>query len=53
VGGELMPRATRGGPERILAAAFTCFGRYGYKRVSLEQIAQELGISRAARSRST
>jgi AcrR family transcriptional regulator len=42
------PRATRGGPERILPAAFTCFSRYGYKRVSLEQIAQETGISRAA-----
>jgi AcrR family transcriptional regulator len=41
-------RRTRGGPERILAAAFTCFSRYGYKRVSLEQIAQETGISRAA-----
>ncbi len=41
-------RPRRGGPERILAAAFTCFSRYGYKRVSLEQIAQETGISRAA-----
>jgi len=41
-------RPTRGGPERILPAAFTCFSRYGYKRVSLEQIAQETGISRAA-----
>ncbi len=47
--GEATPaRRTRGGPERILAAAFTCFSRYGYKRVSLEQIAQETGISRAA-----
>jgi AcrR family transcriptional regulator len=41
-------RPRRGGPERILAAAFTCFSRYGYKRVSLGQIAQETGISRAA-----
>jgi len=41
-------RARRGGPDRILAAAFTCFSRYGFKRVSLEQIAQETGISRAA-----
>ena len=41
-------RPTRGGPERILSAAFTCFSRYGYRRVSLEQIAQETGISRAA-----
>ena len=41
-------RPTRGGPERILPAALTCFSRYGYKRVSLEQIAQETGISRAA-----
>jgi len=35
-------------PESILAAAWTCFARYGYKRVALEQIAQEAGISRAA-----
>ena len=35
-------------PERILAAAYTCFARYGYKRVALEQIAAEAGISRAA-----
>jgi AcrR family transcriptional regulator len=42
------PRPRRAGPERILAAAFTCFSRYGYKRVSLEQIAQEAGVSRAA-----
>jgi AcrR family transcriptional regulator len=41
-------RARRGGPERILAAAFTCFSRYGFKRVSLEQVAAETGISRAA-----
>jgi AcrR family transcriptional regulator len=41
-------RVRRAAPERILAAAFTCFSRYGYKRVSLETIAQEAGISRAA-----
>ncbi len=41
-------RAARTAPENILAAAFTCFGRYGYKRVALEQIAHEAGISRAA-----
>lgn len=41
-------RPTRGGPGRILPAAFACFSRYGYRRVSLEQIAQETGISRAA-----
>ena len=35
-------------PENILAAAYTCFARYGYKRVALEQIAEEAGISRAA-----
>lgn len=45
---ENSPRTRRAGPERILAAAFTCFSRYGYRRVSLEQIAQETGISRAA-----
>ncbi|HEU4431208.1 MAG TPA: helix-turn-helix domain-containing protein [Myxococcota bacterium] len=41
-------RVRRAAPERILEAAFTCFSRYGYKRVSLETIAQEAGISRAA-----
>jgi AcrR family transcriptional regulator len=35
-------------PESILRAAYTCFARYGYKRVALEQIAAEAGISRAA-----
>jgi AcrR family transcriptional regulator len=32
----------------VLKAAFTCFARYGYKGVALEQIAREAGISRAA-----
>jgi AcrR family transcriptional regulator len=41
-------RRARSAPENILAAAFTCFSRYGYRRVSLEQIAQEAGVSRAA-----
>jgi AcrR family transcriptional regulator len=35
-------------PENILAAAYTCFARYGYMRVVLEQIAEQAGISRAA-----
>ncbi|MGH7291682.1 MAG: TetR/AcrR family transcriptional regulator [Myxococcota bacterium] len=35
-------------PDSILVAAYACFARYGYKRVALEQIAQEAGISRAA-----
>ncbi len=38
-------RATR---ERILSAAFTLFGRYGYRRTSMEDIASEAGHSRAA-----
>ncbi len=33
--------------ERILAAAFTLFGRYGFKRTSMEDIASEAGLSRA------
>jgi AcrR family transcriptional regulator len=38
-------RATR---ERILNAAFALFGRYGYRRTSMEDIAAEAGLSRAA-----
>ena len=34
--------------ERILSAAFTLFGRYGFKRTSMEDIASEAGLSRAA-----
>jgi AcrR family transcriptional regulator len=34
--------------ERILAAAMTLFGRYGYRRTSMEDIASEAGLSRAA-----
>jgi AcrR family transcriptional regulator len=38
------PPSTR---ERILEAAFTLFGRYGFKRTSMEDIASEAGLSRA------
>ena len=41
-------RGARSAPENVVAAAFTCFARWGYKRVALEQIAREAGISRAA-----
>ena len=34
--------------ERIVGAAFTLFGRYGFKRTSMEDIASEAGLSRAA-----
>jgi AcrR family transcriptional regulator len=37
--------STRG---RILGAAFTLFGRYGFRRTSMEDIATEAGLSRAA-----
>lgn len=39
------PTATR---ERILGAAFTLFGRYGFKRTSMEDIASQAALSRAA-----
>jgi AcrR family transcriptional regulator len=39
------PTTTR---ERILAAATTLFSRYGYKRTSMEDIASEANLSRAA-----
>jgi AcrR family transcriptional regulator len=39
------PSGTR---ERILGAAFTLFGRYGFKRTSMENIASEAGLSRTA-----
>jgi AcrR family transcriptional regulator len=42
---ESRPVATR---ERILGAAFTLFGRYGFKRTSMEDIATEAGLSRTA-----
>ncbi len=34
--------------ERILTAAFTLFGRYGFRRTSMEDIASEADLSRAA-----
>ncbi|MGH3118970.1 MAG: TetR/AcrR family transcriptional regulator [Gaiellales bacterium] len=34
--------------ERILSAAFTLFGRYGFRRTSMEDIANEAGLSRTA-----
>jgi AcrR family transcriptional regulator len=34
--------------ERILAGAFALFGRYGFRRTSMEDIASEAGLSRAA-----
>lgn len=34
--------------DRILGAAFTLFGRYGFKRTSMEDIATEAGLSRTA-----
>lgn len=34
--------------ERILEAATTLFSRYGFKRASMEDIAMEAGLSRAA-----
>lgn len=40
--------ATPGTKERILESAFRLFGRYGFKRTSMEDIASEAGLSRAA-----
>ncbi len=34
--------------ERVLLAAQECFGQYGFKRTSMEDIAQKADISRAA-----
>jgi AcrR family transcriptional regulator len=41
-------RAPRVHPDAILEAALTCFGRHGFRRTSLEEIAQEAGLSRTA-----
>jgi AcrR family transcriptional regulator len=41
----IAPGTTR---EKILDSAFTLFGRYGFKRTSMEDIAGEAGLSRAA-----
>jgi len=34
--------------DRILSGAFTLFGRYGFRRTSMEDIASEAGLSRTA-----
>ena len=43
-----MVRTVASTRERIFTAATTLFARYGYKRTSMEDIAQEAGLSRAA-----
>jgi len=43
-----MIRTTTTSRERILTAAFTLFGRYGFRRTSMEDIASEADLSRAA-----
>jgi AcrR family transcriptional regulator len=43
-----MVRTTAPTRERIFDAATTLFARYGYKRTSMEDIAQEADLSRAA-----
>jgi AcrR family transcriptional regulator len=43
-----MARPATATPERILAAAFTRFAHYGFRRTSMEDIAAEAGVSRAA-----
>src|SRR5262245_65781694 len=43
-----MTRATIATRERIHHAAFILFCRYGFKRTSMEDIAAEAGLSRAA-----
>ncbi|HEY8515526.1 MAG TPA: helix-turn-helix domain-containing protein [Candidatus Binatia bacterium] len=43
-----MPREAIATPERILSAAFVRFSRYGFRRTSMEDIATEAGVSRAA-----
>jgi TetR/AcrR family transcriptional regulator, mexJK operon transcriptional repressor len=43
-----MARPQTATPERILGAALTRFSRYGFKRTSMEDIAAEAGVSRAA-----
>ena len=35
------------GPKRVLAAALTLFGRHGFQRTSMADIAREAGIARA------
>jgi AcrR family transcriptional regulator len=43
-----MAPATDPRREAILAAAYAQFTRYGYRRTSMEDIARELGLSRAS-----
>ena len=43
-----VPREAIATRERILDAAFVRFSRYGYRRTSMEDIATEAGVSRAA-----
>jgi TetR/AcrR family transcriptional repressor of mexJK operon len=43
-----MPRRTVATRERILSAAFARFAQYGFRRTSMEDIAGEAGVSRAA-----
>src|SRR5262245_9843855 len=45
---RVMPREATATPERILKAAFSRFSRYGFRRTSMEDIASEAGVSRAA-----
>ena len=46
--GRAMARESIATRERILAAAFVRFARYGFRRTSMEDIAGEAGVSRAA-----
>lgn len=46
--GRDMARESIATRERILAAAFVRFARYGFRRTSMEDIAGEAGVSRAA-----
>ena len=43
-----MPRQVIATRERILSAALQRFSRYGFKRTSMDDIAGEAGVSRAA-----
>lgn len=43
-----MPRRAVATRERILAAAFARFAHYGFRRTSMEDLAAEAGVSRAA-----
>jgi AcrR family transcriptional regulator len=43
-----MPRPAVATRERILRAAFTRFASYGFRRTSMEDIAEAAGVSRAA-----